>query len=168
MPRVLVVEDSPDIVRLVQRALLLEGLKVDHVADGLQAVAAIRDAPPDLVVLDVMLPGLDGVEVCRRVRAADAALGRPSMPILMLTALGAVSDRISGLDAGADDYLPKPFVVAELVARVRALLRRTRASQVTQVTTEVFHLGDLTVDVGAREVRRGKRRFASPPESSIC
>lgn len=162
MARVLVVEDAPDIARLVQRSLLLEGLKVDVVDDGLVALAAIRDAPPDLVVLDRMLPGVDGLEVCRRVRAADGVLGEAPIPILMLTALGSVTDRVAGLEAGADDYLAKPFAVAELVARVRALLRRTRARSDTPtappVSAEVLRLGDLALDLGSRIVSLGPRQ----------
>lgn len=162
--RVLVVEDAPDIVRLVRRSLLLEGLKVDVVEDGPAAVGAIRDAPPDLVVLDRMLPGLDGMEVCRRIRAVDAALGREPTPILMLTALGSVSDRVAGLEAGADDYLPKPFAVVELLARVRALLRRARARPdpwtASPAADEILRLGDLVLDLGTRTVFRGERRVS--------
>jgi two-component system response regulator MprA len=161
MARVLVVEDESDIARLVQRALLLEGLKVDVVGDGQAALAAIRDDPPDLIVLDRMLPGIDGMEVCRRVRAADDALGRAPIPILMLTALAYVSDRVAGLEAGADDYLPKPFAVAELVARVRALLRRattgSAAASSPAVAAEVFRVADLVLDLGSRTVARGER-----------
>ena len=160
MARVLVVEDTPDIARLVQRSLLLAGLKADVAADGQSALAAIRDDPPDLIVLDRMLPDVDGVEVCRRVRAADEALDRPPTPILMLTALGAVSDRVAGLESGADDYLPKPFAVAELVARVRALLRRAQAESTASapaMSSEVLRFADLTVDLGGRTVTRGER-----------
>ena len=161
MARVLLIEDAPDIARLVRRSLALEGLKVDAVGDGLAAIEALREDPPDLVVLDRMLPGLDGMEVCRRIRAADAALDRDPTPILMLTALGSVSDRVSGLEAGADDYLPKPFAVAELVARVRALLRRARARPDrgdAPPASETLRLGDLVLDLGTRTVARGDRR----------
>jgi DNA-binding response OmpR family regulator len=105
-----------------------------------------RDAPPDLVVLDLMLPGLDGLEVCRRLRAAD------DVPILVLTARGTVSDRISGLDSGADDYMVKPFSIDELLARVRALLRRKAPPEETEL-----HFTDLVMDTKSHEVRRGGR-----------
>src|SRR5215212_7500490 len=129
MTRVLVVEDSPDIARLVQRSLLLEGYEVDVASDGRGALAVVRDSPPDLIVLDLMLPDIDGMEICRRVRAMEAAYEQPPVPVLMLTALDAVPDRVSGLDAGADDYVPKPFAITELMARVRSLLRRSRAPE---------------------------------------
>ena len=160
MTRVLVVEDTPDIARLVQRSLLLEGLKVDVTPDGHAALAAIRDQPPDLIVLDRMLPDLDGIEVCRRVRAVDETFDRAPTPILMMTALGAVPDRVAGLEAGADDYLPKPFAVSELVARVRALLRRARAESTSSApapSTEILRFDDLTVDLGGRRVTRAER-----------
>ncbi len=115
-------------------------------ADGPGALIATRDRPPDLVVLDVMLPGLDGVEVCRRLRQGS------DVPILMLTARDAISDRVDGLDAGADDYLVKPFAYDELLARVRALLRRREPGG-----RELLHCADLVMDVSAHEVRRGDR-----------
>lgn len=115
-------------------------------SDGAGALAAARDRPPDLVVLDVMLPGMDGVEVCRRLRAGS------DVPILMLTARDAVSDRVGGLDAGADDYLVKPFAYEELLARVRALLRRREPAG-----QEILRCADLVMDVSAHEVRRGER-----------
>jgi two-component system response regulator MprA len=119
---------------------------VDVAADGPIALAAARDQPPDLVVLDVMLPGLDGIEVCRRLRAGS------DLPILMLTARDAVSDRVAGLDAGADDYLVKPFAHDELLARVRALLRRREPGG-----REILRCADIVMDVSAHEVRRGDR-----------
>jgi two-component system response regulator MprA len=116
-------------------------------ADGESGLKAARDTPPDLVILDWMLPGLDGLEVCRRLRAGG------SVPILMLTAKDAVTDRVTGLNSGADDYLTKPFAFEELLARVRALLRRSR-------TTEeiIFRFVDLTLNVNTREVTRGSRK----------
>ena len=116
--KILVVEDDEGIAGTLYRGLTFEGYKVNVVYDGLAALASARDDPPDLVVLDWMLPGIDGLEVCRRMRAAGQT------PILMLTAKDAIADRVHGLDAGAEDYLVKPFAFDELVARVRALLRR--------------------------------------------
>ena len=118
--RVLIVEDDRAVRDAVRRALILDGHDCAPAADGEAALAAVAQAPPDAIVLDVGLPGLDGLEVCRRLRAAGERV-----PILMLTARDAVADRIDGLDAGADDYLVKPFDVGELQARVRALLRRS-------------------------------------------
>jgi two-component system, OmpR family, response regulator MprA len=157
MTRVLVVEDSPDIARLVQRSLLLEGYEVDVANDGRGALAVVRDTPPDLIVLDLMLPDIDGMEICRRVRAMEAAYEQPPVPVLMLTALDAVPDRVSGLDAGADDYVPKPFAITELMARVRSLLRRSRAPEVRSKQREIITFEDLTLDPGARTVFRGDR-----------
>jgi two-component system response regulator MprA len=157
MTRVLVVEDAPEIARLVQRSLLLEGFEVDMAEDGRGALAVVRDNPPDLIVLDLMLPDIDGMEICRRVRAMEAAYGQPPVPILMLTALDSVPDRVAGLDAGADDYVPKPFAITELMARVRALLRRSRAPEVRPRRKEVLSYEDITLDPGARTVFRNDR-----------
>lgn len=159
MTRVLVVEDSPEIARLVQRSLLLEGFDVDVANDGRGALAAVRDAPPDLMVLDLMLPDIDGMEICRRVRAMEAAYSQPPMPVLMLTALDSVSDRVTGLDVGADDYVPKPFAIAELMARVRSLLRRSRAPEVRPQHREKLVYEDLTLDPASRTVFRGDREI---------
>jgi len=145
--RVLVVDDDARLAASLQRALAYEGHTVEVAADGPGALVAARDRPPDLVVLDVMLPGLDGVEVCRRLRQGS------DVPILMLTARDAISDRVSGLDAGADDYLVKPFAYDELLARVRALLRRREPRG-----GEVLHCADLVMDISAHEVRRGDRQ----------
>jgi two-component system response regulator MprA len=144
--RILVVDDDARLAASLRRALAYEGYAVDLAADGPIALAAARDQPPDLVVLDVMLPGLDGIEVCRRLRAGS------DLPILMLTARDAVSDRVAGLDAGADDYLVKPFAHDELLARVRALLRRREPGG-----REILRCADLVMDVSAHEVRRGER-----------
>jgi two-component system, OmpR family, response regulator MprA len=114
--RVLVVDDDPKILSLLRRGLSFAGYTVGTAVDGEAALAAARDRPPDIVVLDVMLPGVDGLEVCRRLRLGDA-----SLPILMLTAKDRIPDRVAGLDAGADDYLVKPFAFDELLARLRAL-----------------------------------------------
>ena len=151
----LVVEDEPGIAGFVRRGLLFEGYTVEVAADGRAALTAIRDNQPDAIVLDIMLPGVDGFEVTRRVRAAEAAEGRPSVPILMLTARDAVPDRVTGLETGADDYLVKPFAFDELLARVRALLRRSRPA--TGEMTEALQFADLTLDLGSRTATRGDR-----------
>ncbi|HEY3062972.1 MAG TPA: response regulator transcription factor [Chloroflexota bacterium] len=145
--RVLVVDDDARIAASVRRALVYEGYTVDVVHDGEAALASARNNVPDLVVLDVMLPGVDGLEVCRRLRQAD------DVPILLLTARDATADRVRGLDTGADDYLVKPFAYEELLARVRALLRR-RSTAETQTT---LRWEDMTMDLGAHEVTRGSR-----------
>jgi two-component system response regulator MprA len=155
--RVLVVEDTPTAARLVQRGLVLEGYLVDVASTGRAALGAIRDHPPDLVVLDLTLPDIDGLEVCRRVRAVDAAEERPPTPILMLTGRDAVGDRVAGLDAGADDYLIKPFDVSELIARVRALFRRAKATTPAFVHADIHRFADLTFDPRARTAKRGER-----------
>ena len=158
--RVLVVEDEPGIAGFVRRGLLFEGFAVDVAADGRTALAAIRDAPPDVLVLDIMLPGVDGFEVTRRVRAAEAAERRSALPILMLTARDAVPDRVTGLELGADDYLVKPFAFDELLARVRALLRRSQTPGNGGAPADVLRFGDLTLDLGSRTVGRGDREIS--------
>jgi len=145
-PHVLVVDDDARIAAALKRALHYEGCSVDVAPDGPAALASAASRPPDLVLLDVMLPGIDGVEVCRRLRAAD------DVPILMLTARDATSERVRGLDSGADDYVVKPFAYEELMARVRALLRRRSPAR-----RQRFAYADVDVDVGAREARRGGR-----------
>ncbi|HEX2037449.1 MAG TPA: response regulator transcription factor [Chloroflexota bacterium] len=151
-PRVLVVDDDANITAFLRRALAYEGYRVDTAEDGAAALALARDNPPDVAVLDVMLPGIDGVELTRRLRAGEMA-GK-HLPILMLTARDEVSDRVRGLDAGADDYLPKPFALEELTARLRTLLRR-RAPD----SQRFLRFADLTVDTSSREVRRGEREI---------
>jgi two-component system response regulator MprA len=142
----LVVDDDPKICSVLRRGLRFEGYDVHVAEDGPQALEIAREEPPDLVLLDVMLPGMDGLEVCRRLRRGT------SMPILMLTARDAVPDRIAGLDSGADDYLVKPFDFDELLARIRALLRRVQPSDEAILT-----FADLRLDPGTREVFRGTR-----------
>ena len=141
---VLVVEDDRSIRRMLERTLAAEGYDVAGVSDGGGALAAIERAAPDLLVLDLGLPGLDGVAVCRRLRDKGLAL-----PILMLTARDGLDDRVAGLDAGADDYLVKPFAPEELSARVRALLRRGEEPR------ELLAFDDIVFDVRSRRVRRG-------------
>ena len=145
MTRVLVVEDEADIAHFIERGLVYKGYEVSVAENGEQALDLARDSSPDLVILDLMLPGLDGIDVCRRLRAAG------SLPIIVLTARDAVSDKVEGLEAGADDYLTKPFAFEELLARVRALLRRRAPLE------EVITTGDLTIRPASREVTRGGR-----------
>jgi two-component system response regulator MprA len=143
--KLLIVEDEEAVRQALVRALELEGYELAVAAGGLEALELAAQAAPDALVLDVMLPGVDGLEVARRLRLAGNRV-----PILMLTARGAVGDRVAGLDAGADDYLVKPFALEELLARVRALLRRVGAA-------EQLAFSDLALDVGTREVSRGTR-----------
>ncbi len=145
--RILIVEDDEQIVQTVRRGLIYEGYTVDVAMDGHSGLEKARDNPPDLVILDLMLPGMDGFEVCRRLRAAS------DVPVLMLTALDGVPNRVQGLDAGADDYLVKPFDFEELLARMRALFRRSRPAS----TPEVLHFSDLALDTGTRRAQRGTR-----------
>ena len=152
--RLLVVEDDPQVRAMLVRALGYEGFEVSAAADAESALAALRDAPPDLMLLDLLLPDADGMELCRRVRAN----GDP-MPILVVTARDGVEDRIGGLDGGADDDLVKPFGIPELVARVRALLRRAGASR----PPVERHFSDLVLNPATREVRRGPRAVDLTP-----
>jgi DNA-binding response OmpR family regulator len=160
---VLVVEDRPEIARLIRRSLMLEGYQVDVAEDGRSALAAIRDQPPDLIVLDLMLPDIDGIEITRRVRALEDADHLLPLPILMVTALDDVQDRVTGLDAGADDYLPKPFKFKELLARARAVLRRR-----TSAAERVLKFGDLELNRDTREVfQAGRPIYLTPRELDI-
>jgi two-component system, OmpR family, response regulator MprA len=146
--RILVIEDEDRIRQFLQRGLSFEGYRVDAAADGPTGLDLFRESPPDLVLLDLMLPGMDGLEVCRRIRAAS------EIPILMLTAKETIEDRVIGLDAGADDYLVKPFAFDELVARVRALLRRVQPAK-----PQVYRFAELELDTGTRQGKRGENTF---------
>ena len=153
--RILVVEDELEIASYLARGLTFEGYTVDVAGDGQAALASARERPPDLVVLDLMLPGLDGMTVAKRLRAAS------DVPILMLTARDAVADRVAGLEAGADDYLTKPFAFEELLARIRVQLRRRHAQQTGEmlqydslrldVAGHVVQVGDQTIELTAKE-----------------
>ncbi len=160
--RVLVVEDDPGVASLLRRGLAFEGYEVSHVSDGGQALISIRNQQPDLLILDVMLPVMSGIDVAKRIRNAEAQSGSKSLPILMLTARDGVPDRISGLDAGADDYLVKPFSLEELMARLRALLRRG-ASSVDDRPHELLSFDDMQVDLGTRIANRGPRELRLTP-----
>jgi two-component system, OmpR family, response regulator MprA len=144
--KVLVVDDERAVRESLRRALELEGYEIELAADGREALGRLEaEAQPDAVVLDVLMPGVDGLEVCRALRRSGS-----SVPVLMLTARTEVDDRVAGLDAGADDYLTKPFALEELLARLRALLRRT-----AEGSGEVLRFVDLELDPGTREVTRG-------------
>jgi two-component system response regulator MprA len=144
--KILVVDDERAVRDSLRRALELEGYDIELAGDGREALYRLDgDAQPDAVILDVLMPGLDGLEVCRRIRAGGSAV-----PVLMLTARDAVENRVEGLDAGADDYVTKPFALEELLARVRALLRRT-----VDDGDEKLRFADLELDPGTRDVRRG-------------
>jgi two-component system, OmpR family, response regulator MprA len=153
--RVLVVDDDVAIRTALARGLTSEGYTVDVAANGNAALRAARELGPDLVVLDLMLPGLGGLDVCRRLRAAEERL-----PIVMLTARDAVPDRVNGLEAGADDYLVKPFAFEELLARVRVCLRRREADS---QPGQDLAFADLRIDPRTREGWRGSRRFSLTP-----
>jgi DNA-binding response OmpR family regulator len=147
--RILVIDDEPKIVDFIRRGLTYEGYAVDVAYDGQSGLDQAGREPPDLVMLDVMMPGLDGLEVCRQLRASPNG----DVPILMLTAKDAVPDRVAGLDAGADDYLVKPFAFNELLARIRALLRRRQVADGDQAVS----FADLTLNSTTHEVARGSR-----------
>ena len=142
---IVVVEDEQSIASLVTLYLTNEGFRVTHVADGALALGEVERVKPDLVILDVTLPGMDGVEICRRLRAAGDAL-----PIMMLTARDSEVDRVLGLELGADDYVTKPFSPRELVARVKAVLRRS--ARATGEEPEILRVGDVTIDLARRSV----------------
>jgi len=144
--RILIIEDDTAILKVLQRGLAYEGYTVDIATDGRSGLNLAHDNHPDLVIIDWMLPGLDGLEVCRRLRLQGG------LPILMLTAKDTIQDRVQGLDAGADDYMVKPFNLDELTARIRALFRRTQTER-----NQVYQFADLTMDSDSRQVTRGKR-----------
>jgi two-component system, OmpR family, response regulator MprA len=151
--KILVVDDERAVRESLRRALVLEGYEIELAVDGADALARLDSGEePDAVVLDVLMPGVDGLEVCRRLRRGGHAL-----PVLMLTARDAVDDRVAGLDAGADDYVAKPFALEELLARVRALLRRSGNGR-----SGVLRFADVELDPGTREVRRGDRTIELP------
>jgi len=144
MDKVLIVEDDPDVRAALERALSFEGYDIDTATDGGRALAMIEEMEPDAIVLDVMMPFVDGLETARRLRAHGY-----TTPILMLTAKGEIGDRVDGLDAGADDYLTKPFALEELLARLRALLRRAQHD-----VSDVLSGAGLEMNLGTREVER--------------
>jgi two-component system, OmpR family, response regulator MprA len=144
---ILIAEDDAAIRDAVERALVFEGFSVVTANDGATALEKLRTNPIDLILLDVLMPHLDGLETCRLIRSRGIAT-----PVLMLTARHEVSDRVAGLDAGADDYVVKPFALEELLARIRALLRRS-----TGATTDILSVGDLTMNSAARTVSRGEQ-----------
>lgn len=150
--RILVVDDDTALAEMIGIVLRTEGFETAFCADGGEAVSAFRSERPDLVLLDLMLPGIDGIEVCRRIR------NESGVPIIMLTARADTSDVVAGLEAGADDYMVKPFNPKELVARIRTRLRPTISE-----TNEMLRVGDLTVDVAAHEVLRGETSIQLTP-----
>ncbi len=149
MQRILTIDDDPSVTSVLKRGLSYEGFVVDIASSGQEGLDIARERYPDLVILDVMMPGMDGLEVLRRLRAADAQL-----PVLMLTARDSPTDQVAGLERGADDYVVKPFTFEVLLARVRALLRRHEAE-----SPEVLRFGDLSLDTGTRRAQRGERNI---------
>ena len=144
---ILIVDDDPEIVSFLRKGLIYEGFNVVTASSGAEALAIAREREPDLVILDVMMPGIDGIEVSKRLRQAD------DIPILMLTAKGTVADRVAGLNSGADDYLVKPFAFDELVARVRALLRRRQPRE-----GKILRFANLSLNTATREVLCGSNK----------
>lgn len=151
--RILIVEDEKKMASFIRKALQAEGFAADVLHEGSGVLAAASATPFDVIILDIMLPGRDGLSVLRQLRENDIRSA-----VLLLTARGEASERVTGLNAGADDYLPKPFVLAELVARVRAIARRSNQSQPVQL-----RLGDLTIDTITRIVKRGERAIELTP-----
>lgn len=147
--RILVVDDDPAITIALRRALTFEGYQVETAQDGEEGLRLVRDWTPNLIILDILMPGIDGIEVCRRIREAE------DTPILMLTARDEVADRVRGLDAGADDYLVKPFAPDELLARIRAMLRRREPG----ARSGPIRLADFTLDIAAHQAFRGSREL---------
>jgi DNA-binding response OmpR family regulator len=150
MQRILAIDDDPAITSLLKRGLTYEGFAVETASSGEEGLAIARDRTPDLVILDIMMPGLNGLAVLQRLRAAD-----PRLPVLMLTAKDAPTDQVKGLESGADDYVVKPFTFEVLVARVRALLRRQQAEE-----PAVLRFADLSLDPASHSVRRGRHEIA--------
>jgi DNA-binding response OmpR family regulator len=150
MQRILVIDDDPAVTSLLKRGLSYEGFAVETAGSGAEGLSIARDRPSDLVILDVMMPGLSGFEVLQRLRAADEQL-----PVLMLTARDAPADQVQGLESGADDYVIKPFTFEVLLARVHALLRRQRLEH-----PQVLRFADLSLDTGGHKVYRGQREVS--------
>ncbi len=148
---ILIVDDENRVISALRRTLAYEGYRISTAADGTRALELARTKPPDLVILDLMLPGMDGLEVCRRLREAG-----DDVAVLMLTARDTVTDRVLGLETGADDYLIKPFALEELLARIKALLRRRTPPELSR---EVLCFADLELDTATRQARRGERVF---------
>ena len=146
---ILIVDDDSRVTNALRRTLAYEGYQVSVAANGEGALSLSRTKPPDLVILDIMLPGIDGIEVCRRLRAAG-----DDVAVLMLTARDAVADRVTGLETGADDYLVKPFALEELLARVKALLRRHNSPDVAR---QILSFEDLELNTATRQAKRGNR-----------
>jgi two-component system response regulator MprA len=146
MAKILIIEDEPDIADFVKRGLVDSGFEVEVAGTGIQGLEVAQSSHPDLVVLDLILPDMDGIDVCRELRSSG------DMGIVILTARHLVGERVHGLEAGADDYLPKPFAFEELLARIRAVLRRRSTSK-----EGIVRVGDLEVDIERRQVRRGNR-----------
>ena len=144
--KILVIEDDEEILKFIRRGLAYEGYQVETATDGQTGLTLARNTPPELVVLDLMLPGIDGLEVCRRLRAGG------NTPVIILTAKDTTNDRIMGLDMGADDYMTKPFELDELLARIRALLRRAQPVQ-----PQILHYADVSLDTGTRQAIRNER-----------
>jgi two-component system response regulator MprA len=145
--RILVIEDEERIAEFIERGLLFEGYRVDVAHDGATGLSIARDTPPDLAIVDWMLPGMDGLQVCERLRSAT------KIPIIILTAKGEVADRVAGLDAGADDYIVKPFAFEELLARIRAQFRRN----IPNTRPEILNFSSLTLDTGTHRAQRNGR-----------
>ena len=150
MQHILVIDDDPAVISLLKRGLSYEGFAVATATSGAEGLAIAREHPSDLVILDVMMPGLNGFEVLQRLRAGDGRL-----PVLMLTARDASADQVQGLESGADDYVMKPFTFEVLLARIHALLRRQQVEH-----PPILHFADLTLDTGSHVVRRGGREVA--------
>jgi two-component system phosphate regulon response regulator PhoB len=155
-PRILITEDEGALVAMLRYNLEKEGYRVDEAADGGEALLKVAEAPPDLILLDWMLPSLSGIEVCRQLRRNPATR---NIPIIMLTARGEEGDRVRGLDAGADDYVAKPFSPSELIARIRAVLRRIRPA----LAEEMLTCGDIVMDLAAHKVTRNGREIHLGP-----